>query len=54
MAIPARCGSVRRHPNAALEARIMRLFGPGVTEVTAAKVTRAAMFAWDSKPDAPF
>jgi hypothetical protein len=41
MATPRRCGTDRRTPKFAPEARSMRLLGPGVMDITKAKPRRA-------------
>ena len=40
------CGTVRRKPKVAPEAISIRLFGPGVIEVTKAKAASARSRSW--------
>lgn len=50
IAVPTTCGSVRRNPNAIPDAQSRVLFGPGDTEPTNAKPTRA-MSSFTTGPD---
>ncbi|EHK56045.1 hypothetical protein MAXJ12_16978 [Mesorhizobium alhagi CCNWXJ12-2] len=46
-AMPNICGTVRQNPKFTPDASSMKLFGPGVTEVTKAKTSRARKASGD-------